>query len=287
MVSSKGKRKKTKKEESSSSESSSSSSSESEDSSEESSSSESDSSSEDKKSKKRKGRKSPKAKKKDKKKDSKKKSEKKRKTPKKKAKSKNQKTEKKGTKRPKTDPKKPKRAISAYNYYVQENRANINKQNQDKKFSEISKMMGDTWRNLTETERTPYALKAQEDKKRYEMEMKNYVPPVPSSSESSDSDSSSSEEVKKPPRKKAKRDPNAPKRAPNPYMIFQNAPDGRPKFRMLYPDLKMHEIAKKMSEKWKTMTDEEKKPYVDQSSKDKERYQREMAAYTQQKVDKD
>jgi hypothetical protein len=34
-----------------------------------------------------------------------------------------------------------------------------------------------------------------------------------------------------------------------------------------------------LAEKWKALTDEERKPYEDKSAKDKERYQKEMANY--------
>lgn len=39
------------------------------------------------------------------------------------------------------------------------------------------------------------------------------------------------------------------------------------------------ELSKRLGEKWKGMTDEEKKPYQDQAAADKVRYEQQLAAY--------
>ncbi len=98
---------------------------------------------------------------------------------------------------------------------------------------------------------------------------------------------------------KAKKDPNAPKRAQSAYFLFSN--EKRTEFRGKFPDLKITDISKKLSEAWKTMTDADKKvrnlssyvrsnfiqPFNEKAVKDKERYEREKAAYLKKKEEEE
>jgi hypothetical protein len=77
--------------------------------------------------------------------------------------------------------------------------------------------------------------------------------------------------------KKAK-DPNAPKKALSAYMFF--ATENRAAIKAENPNLTFGELAKAVGDKWKTMSDEDKKPYTDKATADKARYEREKAAYT-------
>jgi hypothetical protein len=45
------------------------------------------------------------------------------------------------------------------------------------------------------------------------------------------------------------------------------------------PGLKVTDVARKLGEMWKSMTEEEKAPWQEIASKDKERYAKEMAEY--------
>ena len=68
-------------------------------------------------------------------------------------------------------------------------------------------MVGAAYKNLDAAENVKYEALAKQDKKRYEREMANYEPP-----EDSDDDSHSEKgKGKKGAKKKAKKDPNAPK----------------------------------------------------------------------------
>lgn len=100
-----------------------------------------------------------------------------------------------------------------------------------------------------------YEAQAAEDKKRYEAEKEKYVPP-PASSESDNSDDEKpAKKRKRAP--KAKKDPNKPKKSMSSFMYFAN--DKRPSVREKYPDLKMTDIGKKLSELWRAITPDEKK----------------------------
>jgi hypothetical protein len=45
-----------------------------------------------------------------------------------------------------------------------------------------SKLFGTKWKTLPLSSRTPYEQRAAADKLRYDNEMRNYIPPLPSSS---------------------------------------------------------------------------------------------------------
>ncbi|TFK47202.1 hypothetical protein OE88DRAFT_1666527 [Heliocybe sulcata] len=84
-------------------------------------------------------------------------------------------------------------------------------------------------------------------------------------------------------RAKAKKDKNAPKRALSAYMFFSQ--DWRERIKAENPDAGFGEVGKLLGAKWKEMDDSEKKPYVEQAAKDKERAEEEKAAYDNKKAD--
>ncbi|KAJ7260931.1 high mobility group box domain-containing protein [Mycena haematopus] len=76
---------------------------------------------------------------------------------------------------------------------------------------------------------------------------------------------------------RAKKDPNAPKRALSAYMFFSQ--DWRERIKTENPDASFGEVGKLLGAKWKELDDEERKPYVDQATKDKVRAEDEKTAY--------
>ncbi|KAI5118464.1 hypothetical protein M0805_003725 [Coniferiporia weirii] len=96
------------------------------------------------------------------------------------------------------------------------------------------------------------------------------------------------------PRGKAKKDPNAPKRALSAYMFFSQ--DWRERIKAENPDAgfgelpysmyPLHssdngagEVGKLLGAKWKELDDSEKKPYIEQAARDKARAEEEKANY--------
>ncbi|KAL4916281.1 high mobility group box domain-containing protein [Aspergillus aurantiobrunneus] len=77
------------------------------------------------------------------------------------------------------------------------------------------------------------------------------------------------------PRKK--KDPNAPKRGLSAYMFFAN--DNREKVREENPGITFGQVGKMLGEKWKSLSDKDRKPYEDKAAADKKRYEDEKAAY--------
>lgn len=76
---------------------------------------------------------------------------------------------------------------------------------------------------------------------------------------------------------KKEKDPNAPKRATTPFMVFSNAV--RAEVKKENPQLSFGELGKEIGNRWKALSAEEKAQYEDIATKDKLRYQQELKAY--------
>ena len=77
------------------------------------------------------------------------------------------------------------------------------------------------------------------------------------------------------------KDPNAPKRAMNAYMHYSSA--NRAKIKEADKEASVSDVAKKLGEAWRGLSDNERKCYEDLAAQDKERYQKEMEAYNSKK----
>jgi len=74
----------------------------------------------------------------------------------------------------KKDPNAPKRGLSAYMFFANEQRENVREENPGISFGQVGKVLGDRWKALSEKQREPYEKKAATDKKRYEDEKAKY-----------------------------------------------------------------------------------------------------------------
>jgi len=79
-----------------------------------------------------------------------------------------------GVEKKKKDPNAPKRGLSAYMFFANEQRENVRDENPGISFGQVGKVLGDRWKALDEKARQPYEKKAQTDKKRYEDEKAKY-----------------------------------------------------------------------------------------------------------------
>ncbi|KAL5993384.1 hypothetical protein ACLOJK_014308 [Asimina triloba] len=83
----------------------------------------------------------------------------------------------------------------------------------------------------------------------------------------------SSESKQNKSKKKKARDPNTPKRPPTAFFLFMD--DFRKSYKEANPDSKsVSKVAKEGGEKWKSMTEEEKKPYLEKSAELKAEYEK-------------
>ncbi|KAJ3325331.1 Non-histone chromosomal protein 6 [Boothiomyces sp. JEL0866] len=72
------------------------------------------------------------------------------------------------------DPNAPKKGLSAFMIYSQENRARIKEENPNATFGEMGKLIGNAWKELSDEDKAEYLDKAAKDKERYESEMAEY-----------------------------------------------------------------------------------------------------------------
>jgi len=160
--------------------------------------------------------------------------------------------------------------MSSFMFFANEKRQSLRAEHPELKITEIGKELGRLWKDLPDEERKRYVDAANNDKARYHTAMSQYV----KSPSDSDSDDGARRRRKK--KKKAK-DPSKPKRAMSSFMYFAN--EQRQGVRDKFPDIKITEIGKKLSEMWKALTVEEKQRYIDLAEKDKQRYMAEMEIY--------
>ncbi|KAL6908653.1 high mobility group box domain-containing protein [Trichoderma evansii] len=78
------------------------------------------------------------------------------------------------SKRAKKDPNAPKRGLSAYMFFANEQRENVREENPGISFGQVGKLLGERWKALNDKQRAPYEAKAAADKKRYEDEKQAY-----------------------------------------------------------------------------------------------------------------
>lgn len=72
-------------------------------------------------------------------------------------------------KRAKKDPSAPKRPMSAFLYYSQGKRALLKKQHPEMKNTEVSRLLGEMWRNAAEGEKRPHIEKEKEEREKYKV----------------------------------------------------------------------------------------------------------------------
>lgn len=80
-----------------------------------------------------------------------------------------------GVKTKKKDPNMPKKGMSAFMFFSNENRNKIKEANPEMSFGEIGRKVGEAWKALSDKQRQVYVKKSVEDKKRYESDMQTYT----------------------------------------------------------------------------------------------------------------
>jgi hypothetical protein len=150
---------------------------------------------------------------------------------------------------------------------LKDNREAIKKAHPTFKVTEVAKEGGKQWKALGATAKKKYEDLAAKDKARFEKE-KVANPPAPRKS-------------KKASTKKAKKekDTNAPKRGATAYFLW--LADNREAIKKGHPEFKVTDVAREGGVRWRALKD--KKKYEDLAAKDKQRYEKEMAAYNKSK----
>lgn len=170
------------------------------------------------------------------------------------------------------DPNAPKRCMSAYLLYQNAMREQFRRENPGMTFGQLAKYTSAMYKCLTPEEKAQWVMRAQEDKQRYELEMKNYVPPP-----GHDAQGNMIEDHRVNRKVKKVKDPNAPKRARGSFVFFTF--DMRPQILKEFPGVKFVEMGTIMGERWRALTPDEKKKYENMAAEDKIRFNNEMQKY--------
>ena len=168
--------------------------------------------------------------------------------------------------RRKKDVNHPKRPKTAFMFFSIAARPQVLEDIPGISFTEIGSEIGRRWGELDENEKVQYVQAAEQDAARYHKAMQTYdKPPV--------------EYIKG----KRRKDPNAPKRAMSAYLYY--CEDYRQMVRNENPDKTIAEVAKILGEMWRALSDDDKAPYQEKATRDRDRYMKVMDAYRVQKAE--
>mmetsp|Transcript_41842 Transcript_41842/g.61441 ORF Transcript_41842/g.61441 Transcript_41842/m.61441 type:complete len:444 (+) Transcript_41842:215-1546(+) len=169
----------------------------------------------------------------------------------------------------KKNPSAPKRFKSSYIFFCQMNQQELkSKLPPNPKVSEISKLAAKLWKELPAEDRVPFEDASKRDKERYLEEKASYG-------------GSWKIEMEEGPKK----DPSAPKRPMSAFLFFSK--EMRTKVKSQNPELHNVEVSRELGSLWRTMTDEEKLPYVTLYEETKKIYTADKAQYNKEKQEQE
>ena len=156
--------------------------------------------------------------------------------------------------KPIKDPNAPKKPLSAYFLFSQEERLKVKAENPDYSITEVAKELGKRWATLDPAIKNTYEQRYQDARKVYESEMNTYKP-------------------------KKKKDPNAPKQPLSAYFIFST--EERLKVKEENPAYSICEVAKELGKRWAEMDPAVKQRYQQRAEEERQKYDNDMANYRQ------
>merc|ERR1739848_665631 len=157
--------------------------------------------------------------------------------------------------KPMKDPNAPKKPLSAYFLFSQDERLKVKAEFPDYSITEVAKELGRRWASIDPAVKSQYEQRYQESRKQYEQAMTAYKP------------------------QKKKKDPNAPKQPLSAYFIFSS--EERQKVKAIHPNYSICEVAKELGRRWADMAPEVKQRFQQMAEEGRQKYDQEMAAYRQ------
>lgn len=154
------------------------------------------------------------------------------------------------------DPNAPKKAVTSYICFCNEQRQAVRQKNPNMAITEIAGVLGTMWKALSEKEKAKYEKQAQQDKVRYENEMKSYTPPEGTEVQTRG--------------RGARKERTGPRKAMSAYMYFGQ--EMRPK---LKSQVSHKEMMGEIGRLWKELSPEQRAPYEQRALEDKQRYETE------------
>ncbi|DAZ98838.1 TPA: hypothetical protein N0F65_000994 [Lagenidium giganteum] len=162
----------------------------------------------------------------------------------------------------------PKRGKSPYIMFSMEKREEIKAQlPPDAKVTEVMRAIANAWAKMTDEDKHPWKIAAEADKQRYEEEMATYDGPL------------------RVPNKRAKKHPDAPKRASSAFLFYSQVM--RPRIKAEHPEMKNTDISKQLGEAWAKATEQQKAPFAEKEREDRARYRREMEEWNNNKAERE
>jgi len=157
---------------------------------------------------------------------------------------------------------KPRGKTSPYGFFVKMCYEEHKKKypNENVQVTEISKKCSEKWKTMSQAEKQRFFELAQKDAERYQIEIQAF---------------GGEDAMRK--RKRAKKDPNAPKRALSAFFFFSQVK--RQGVSQGHPEWKVGSVAQELGRQWKDLTETEKKVYEEMAQRDKGRYEIEMRDY--------
>jgi len=143
------------------------------------------------------------------------------------------------------DPNRPKRPLTAFMRYSSTRRSKIRLEKPGMSMVEISKLIGEEWRNLCDNDKRPFHDAATKDHEEYKIA-------------------------------KAAYDKSKPKRPRTAYALFMKA--NRSSIAEEHPGVSPRDLMKHIAEKWKSLTSEEKSKYEKESQQDRIRWQKDRVS---------
>lgn len=157
--------------------------------------------------------------------------------------------------KPMKDPNAPKKPLSAYFLFSQDERLKVKAEYPDYSITEVAKELGRRWAAIDPGVKTSYEQRYQDSRRIYEQAMQAYKP------------------------QKKKKDPNAPKQPLSAYFIFSS--EERLKVKAEHPAYSICEVAKDLGRRWADMAPEVKQRYQQMAEEGRQKYDQDMAAYRQ------
>lgn len=157
------------------------------------------------------------------------------------------------------DPNAPRRPRSAYIFFCQDTRADVLKGSPTMSANQVLKELGKRWKALGQKAKVRFEQLAATDKERYKTECAGYSPP---------------ENMKNGRHRRTIPGVAGPKSS---YIYF--CQDKRPEVRKQHPDMGPIDVSKELGKRWKALSEGQKRPFVDRSKVDRERYDTAKSAF--------
>lgn len=167
----------------------------------------------------------------------------------------------------------PKAKLNAYTYFVAERRPVLNKKNPDWEFAVLTRKVAGEWKALSDEKRKKYQDLSNADAERHMKDIKEWEAAC---RELGYDPISVRKHLKG--RKEKKQLPKGPTRCRTPYAFFMINNHKE----LTTENMTFKERTQKMASAWKALSEEDRKPYVEQSKGDKKRYEEALDAFLEE-----